>query len=282
MEERLAALSPDQRRLLREWLPGFRVAREHSWGLIETHVFELEVRSARYIVKAGGPSNHHIGRELDAHERWLSPWTSSGHAPRLVAGDRAANILVTEYLPGELVLGAPAQREPGTFRQAGVLLAAFHAQARTTDDEYEARENAKVLRNLDEPHRIPPDVEATLRAVIGSWPTESAVVVPTHGDWSTRNWLVDAGTVRVIDFGRAALRPAVTDWLRLSFRDFRDDPVRESAFVEGYGSDPRDPHTWSRERLREAVNTAVWAYRVGDEKFESEGHEWIGRALEDV
>ncbi|MGW6199374.1 phosphotransferase family protein [Kribbella sp. NPDC055110] len=30
-----------------------------------------------------------------------------------------------------------------------------------------------------------------------------ATLVPTHGDWQPRNWLVDNGTVRVIDFGRA-------------------------------------------------------------------------------
>ncbi len=209
------------------------------------------------------------GRPRDTHRVW-SPAT----------GPRTSWSRST--CPASSSSGRPHSENRAPSVRRAFSWAAFHAQARTTDDEYEARENAKVLRNLDEPHRIPPDVEATLRAVIGSWPTESAVVVPTHGDWSTRNWLVDAGTVRVIDFGRAALRPAVTDWLRLSFRDFRDDPVRESAFVEGYGSDPRDPHTWSRERLREAVNTAVWAYRVGDEKFESEGHEWIGRALEDV
>ncbi|WP_181310081.1 phosphotransferase [Nocardioides campestrisoli] len=278
----LAALSAVQRDLLCDWLPGFQIVRDHGWGLIESSVLEVAVDSERYIVKAGGETNHHIGRELDAHERWLSPWTSSGRAPRLVAGDRAARILVTQYLPGDLVLGSPAQEDPQTFRQAGALLAGLHAQVSTTDDEYESRENAKVLKNLDKPHRIAPDVESRLRAVIGSWATQPVTVVPTHGDWSPRNWLADAGTVRLIDFGRAAMRPALTDWLRVGFRDFWDDPAREAAFVEGYGSDPREPEAWLRAQLREAVNTAVWAHLVGDEEFEAEGHAWLGRVLAEV
>lgn len=208
MTEGLAALSSVQRRLLCDWLPGFEVVRDFSWGLIDNSVLEVAVGSERYIVKAGGETNHHIGRELDAHERWLSPWTSSGRAPRLVAGDRAARILVTQFLPGELVLGSAAHHDPQIFRQAGALLAAFHAQVSTIDDEYESRENAKALQNLDKPHRIAPDVEARVRAIIGSWDTKPVAVVPTHGDWSPRNWLVDAGTVSIIDFGHAALRPA--------------------------------------------------------------------------
>jgi hypothetical protein len=67
--------------------------------------------------------------------------------------------------------------------------------------------------------------------------------------------------------------------LRLEARDFRDDPAREAAFVEGYGTDPREPAAWFRERLREAVNTAVWAHLVGDAPFEAQGHEMIDRVL---
>jgi tRNA A-37 threonylcarbamoyl transferase component Bud32 len=275
----LALLSPAQRNLLAGWLPGYRVVRDHSWGLVENAVLEVEVGRDRYIVKAGGESNHHILRELDAHERWLAPWVALGCAPRLVAGDRGAKILVTEYLPGELVLGSPAQEDRDTFRQAGELLAMLHAQSGPVDAAYETNENAKVLRNLDKTHRIEPNTKQTIRRIIDSWPTHAVALVPTHGDWQPRNWLVAAGRVSVIDFGRASLRPPLSDWLRLEARDFRDDPAREAAFVEGYGTDPREPAAWFRERLREAVNTAVWAHLVGDAPFEAQGHEMIDRVL---
>lgn len=252
---------------------------DHSWGLVDNVVLEVELSARRYVVKADGGSNHHVLREIDAHERWLSPWVSRGRAPRLVAGDREAKILVTEYLPGQLVLGSAAQEDTETFRQAGELLALLHAQPGLTDEDYEAKENAKVISNLGKPHRIAPKVEAAVRRLVGSWPTPPVRLTPTHGDWQPRNWLVDAGQVSIIDFGRAALRPALSDWLRLEARDFRVDSAREAAFVTGYGGDPREPAAWLRERLREAVNTAVWAHQMGDGPFEAQGHDMIDRAL---
>lgn len=99
--------------------------------------------------------------------------------------------------------------------------------------------------------------------------------MPTHGDWQPRNWLVHDDVVCVIDFGRAALRPAATDFARLAVQDFRRDPSLEAAFLDGYGTDPREPGAWRRNQVREAIGTAVWAYRVGDEQFEAQGHRMI-------
>lgn len=275
----LASLTAVQRGLLEEWLPGLRVVSDHSWGLVESVVLQVEVGGQRFIVKADGESNHHIARELDAHERWLAPLVTTGRAPRLVAGNRTAKILATQYLSGHLVLDSSAQRNLDTFHQAGELLAKLHTQPGRVDPDYEANANAKVLRNLDKPHRIEPRVEARLRGLVQSWPKEPVVLVPTHGDWQPRNWLVHEDRISIIDFGRAALRPALSDLLRLEAQDFRYDPAREAAFMEGYGADPREPSAWFRERLREAINTAVWAYTVGDESFESQGHAMIDRVL---
>lgn len=72
------------------------------------------------------------------------------------------------------------------------------------------------------------------------------MLVPTHGDWHPRNWLVDDGTVRVTDL--------------------------EVAFLDGYGRDPREPAPWRRTLVGEAVGTSVWAYGVGDHEFEAVGH----------
>ncbi|MFF0343180.1 hypothetical protein [Kribbella sp. NPDC004875] len=67
---------------------------------------------------------------------------------------------------------------------------------------------------------------------------------------------------------RAELRPAYTGLVRLAAQQFRVGPTLETAFVDGYGGDPRGPAAWYRARVREAVNTAVWAHHVGDEAFE--------------
>jgi hypothetical protein len=276
----LGLLSPRQRSLLTQWLPGASVERDHSWGLVETTVLEMARAGSRFIVKAGGAGDHHIERELHAHLHWLTPWTSRGRAPTLVRGSAEAKLLVTAYLPGELVLGSGRAGDPGTFRQAGELLALLHAQAAVTEDDYERRENGKSLAVLDGPHRIAAATVERLRAEIRSWPTPAAsVVVPTHGDSQPRNWLVHEDVVSVIDFGRAAMRPAATDFARLAVQDFRDDPGLETAFLDGYGIDPRETDAWHRHRVRAAIGTAAWAYQVGNEAFEAQGHRMIAEAL---
>lgn len=273
------ALSDRQVALLDGWLPDADVVRDHGWGLVATTVLEVVAGGDHLIVKAGGERDGHIARELDAHRKWLAPWTVRGRAPVLVHGDVGAKLVVTRYLPGRLVLGDASADDPGTYRQAGELLAAFHGQESHVDPDHERTENAKALAWLDEPHRIDARTGERLRGQIASWPEPPATVVPTHGDWQPRNWLVDEGVVSVIDFGRAALRPALTDFTRLAAQDFRRDPALERAFLQGYGGDPRDPEAWLRQRVREAIGTAAWAHAVGDEPFEAQGHRMIAEVL---
>lgn len=83
----------------------------------------------------------------------------------------------------------------------------------------------------------------------------------------------------MIDFGRFEHRPAATDLCRLAMQQWAIDPALEGAFLDGYGPDPRDPEVWAIDQLREAVGTAVWAYEVGDEEFERQGHRMLAVAL---
>jgi tRNA A-37 threonylcarbamoyl transferase component Bud32 len=275
----IGSLSARQAELLDTWLTGAEVVHDHGWGLVATTVLEVQRGSDHLIVKAGGERDGHITREITAHRNWLSPWTARGRAPLLVHCDVDAKLVVTRYLPGRLVLGDPSADDPDTYRQAGELLAAFHGQESHVDPDHERLENDKALAWLDEPHRIDAAVEQRLRDEIASWPVPSATVVPTHGDWQPRNWLVADGVVSVIDFGRAALRPALTDFARLAAQDLRRDPALERAFLEGYGDDPRETGAWLRQRVREAIGTATWAYAVGDADFEAQGLRMIDEAL---
>lgn len=83
----------------------------------------------------------------------------------------------------------------------------------------------------------------------------------------------------MIDFGRADMRPALTDFARLAAQDFRRNPALVKAFLDGYGSDPRERDAWHRTRVREAIGTAAWAYQVGEEAFEAQGLRMIAEAL---
>lgn len=278
MSEPLSRLGPEQRALLAEWVPDAQVVADHSWGLVETVVLEVTSAQGRLVVKAGGAADTHIARELRAHREWLAPWVATGSAPSLLHGDAAAKVLVTRYLPGRLLEGTPAQDDPDVYRQAGELLARFHGQTSAQDPTWHDRARARVQRMLDQPHRIDPGIASAVGAELATWPGGGSTVVPTHGDWQPRNWLIDDGVVRVIDLGRADLRPATDDFARLARQDFARDPELESAFFTGYGADPREPEQWRRTLVGEAVGTAVWAYGVGDEQFEQFGHRLL-RAL---
>ena len=261
------------------WLPGAIVEADHSWGLVETFVLQLNYAGSRFIVKAARESDRHIEREIHAHLNWLDPWTSIGRAPALRHFDAEAKILVTRYLPGRIVQGTAHADDPRTYLQAGRLLALMHAQTTIDDPDYEARVNGVSLSSLNGPHRIAADVEEQLRVEVASWPTPTATLVATHGDWQPRNWLVHEDVIRIIDFGRAGMRPALSDFARLAVQDFCRSPELWAAFLKGYGSDPRDAFVWHRIRVREAIGTATWAYRVGDEAFEAQGHEMIAAVL---
>lgn len=275
----LGRLSEWQRSLVETWLPGLTVEADYSWGLVGTAVLKVSAAGADLIVKAGDEADHHLERELEAHRRWLVPWTSAGRAPELRHADADAKLLVTTYLPGQLVLDSPGQDDPETYRQAGELLAAFHGQSAVVDDSYEQDANDKALRWLSGAHRIEAATVGRLQAQIAAWPTPPAVLTPTHGDWQPRNWLIHRGIVSVIDLGRAALRPPMTDLARLAAQDFRRDASLEAAFLEGYGRDPREPDAWYRTRVREAIGTAAWAYQVGAGDFEAQGHRMISEVL---
>jgi phosphotransferase family enzyme len=271
-------LDERQRELLAEWLPRAEVVKDLSWGLVGTTVLELLQDGDRYVAKAGDAADRHIAREVEAHETWLKPWTTHNRAPELVHGDGKAKLLVTRYLPGELVEGTHHERSPETYRQAGELLAQLHGQL-AIEGDFEAGENQKSLAWLGKPHRIAPDVVDQLRELIGSWPTPTTDLVPTHGDWQPRNWLIHHGAVSAIDFGRAGLRPAYADFGRLAAQQFRTEPALEQAFLAGYGSDPRDPDSWHRQRVREAIGTAAWARQVGDQAYEQQGLRMLAEVL---
>jgi len=245
----VTGLDPRQAALLQAWLPGAEHVADLSWGIVGTTVLRMRHEGRDVVVKAGDAADRHIARELRAHREWLGPW--HGSAPELLHGDADAKLLVTGYLPGELVEGRPEETDPGTYRQAGRLLAPLHEQAGTVDHGYERRMRERALGHP----------------------------VPTHGDWQPRNWLVPDGVVAVIGLGRADLRPAHTDLCRLEVQQFRGRPDLDAAFVDGYGRDPRTQPGWRRELLREAIATAVWAFRGGDEAFERQGHRMITDAL---
>ena len=203
----------------------------------------------------------------------------SGRGAWLLHVDRDQNILATSYLPGTLVKDHAAAGDVDTYRQAGELPRRLSRSGAQTVGGLRISDGCPGdrLAGQRSPHRR--SHGQRLRDAIAGHDHEPAALVPTHGDWQPRNWLIHEGRVSVIDLGRADWRPALTDLARLARQEWQGRPDLEAAFLSGYGSDPREPAAWQRTLLREAIGTAVWAYQVGDQQFEAQGHQMISQAL---
>ncbi|WP_407317827.1 phosphotransferase [Isoptericola halotolerans] len=201
--------------------------------------------------------------------------------PRLLHADRERRVLVTAWVPGVLVVeGHRAEQDSGTYRQAGALLRAVHAVGSRIDGDWEAAADARALAHLDGVHRIDATSERLLRARIAAHVHPPVRVVPTHGDFQPRSWVVDdAGRVRVVDRGRFAWRPPATDLAPLDAQQLAGRDDLAAAFVDGYGTDLRQGGAWQRARVREAIGTVVRAHRVGDEALEAQGHRMVDAVL---
>jgi Ser/Thr protein kinase RdoA (MazF antagonist) len=193
--------------------------------------------------------------------------------------NREHSLLITEYLPGTIAEGTPSQFDRDVHRQAGFILRQLHDLAAIQDPDYEEQQTVKALGWLEKPHRIASETTILLHKRLRRYQPQPVVVVPSHGDWHARNWLMDRGKVRAIDFGRYDFRPALYDLWRLARREWQGRPNLEHAFLDGYGHDPREPNLWQIILLREAISTAVWAFAVGDERFEQQGHAMIADSL---
>lgn len=272
-------LSIEQRDYVAELLERPHLIADLSWDLALTRVLKVDSGGEHFVVKAAPPNNHHIHREITAHTTITTEVTSRGLTSRHVASSSGLNLIVLEYLPGELSQGTPAEYCPDFHRRAGAALRMIHDQGARVDETYQHRARARAHDWLNHEHRVHPHLVERARHILGTHEPEATTVVPTHGDWHPRNWLVDGTDLRVIDFGRFDWRPPSTDLCRLAAQQWRTEPALESAFIEGYGNDPRDGQSWRIYLLYEAIATAVWAYSVGDDAFERQGHRMLEEAL---
>lgn len=273
-------LDQRQRALLGEWIPGADLVEDLSWGLVESAVLHVRSNERDLIVKAGGPNNHHIAREISAHAV-ITPLIEEGRAAFLRSADAERRIMVLDYLQGSLVDDGEAETDQEILRQAGHVLGMLHGLGSATDESLERNLYRAALKWLKKPHNIPEPQASLARKYLTEHEPGPVTVVPSHGDYSGRNWLAHEGKLRVIDFGRFGYRPAHHDFLRMFFRRWHDHPGQSTSFFEGYGRQAIDfgDYSWWIEVLREAVATAAWSRAVGDETFELLGLRFVDLAL---
>ena len=272
-------ITDEQNRLLASWLGSFTVVRDYSWPLQDTNVLHVVTLSgANFIIKASTTS-HHIHREIAAHAAGFEGL--DGRVPALRHASARAGILVTEFLPGTLVEGTPAEDDPETYRQAGALLGSIHRPAGSSR-HYANALAIKTRAWMDLAHGLLPETQLTsLARNLDALNPGTVELVATHGDYQPRNWLQDNGQIKVIDFGRAERRPWVHDLVRLSHQQFVQRPELAEAFHAGLGRTvgPAEADLWRLENLNQAIGTVVWAHQMGDTAFEQAGRDMVERVL---
>jgi hypothetical protein len=180
------------------------------------------------------------------------------------------------------VLHSPSEWSADVYRQAGEILTQIQVPFETSShylDEILSSER----RFLDGARGLIPPIEfKALNNFLDHFQSRPIQLHFTHGDYQPRNWLANEGVVSVIDFGRGAQRPWVSDLVRLKNQQFIGHPEIEEAFMEGVGRSltNADLEMLQLETLRQSTGTVVWAHNIGDNEFEEHGRQMIARFLD--
>lgn len=278
-------LSARQLARLEQLYPGADGIADHSWPYGIT-VLEFTHAGRRLLLKAS-PDRHHLDRESQAHRHWLQPLASD--VPLMLGYEAEAGLLVKTFIDGELARGTADEYNPLVFEQAGELLGRLHrGRAPRVDGHYEHSILSKTRAWLARaPGLAPPDQLHHVQAWLNAFVPSPVEVVPTHGDYHPRNWVIRPdGRVAVIDFGRAELRPWYTDLVRMEHHDFVRTPELQEAFLRGYhpqeaaGRDETVDAGRRLDELMQALGTIVWAHQMGDRSFEEQGRGMLSRAVD--
>lgn len=282
-------------RLLDEWLGEYTVTADHSWPLQTTAVLEIESDVAgRVIVKASTDDlmDHHLAREIRAHHEVLEGLGDG--FPHGLYSSLEARLVVTRHLPGVIAEHSEWQDHPVLYQRVGGLLARLNRAgvSRLSEDYLEkTRSRTKALLKQGQELIETSMREKTLALLDRIRPTP-VEMVPTHGDFQPRNWLIDPDdlddgvpTTTLIDFGRFDYRPWYSDLVRLHHQIFPTRPDLADALFEdaswdfAYPVPAEDRDGWLIENLLQSVATVVWATGVGDLSFADQGRIMLDRTL---
>ncbi len=235
---------------------------------------------------------HHYEAEVRALDTWASrlgpgSWWA---VPEVVAtADELGAAILTE-LPGQIIEDSPPEPDDlrAAYRHAGRLARSLHDADIDLSNEPRNQLYAPdgVERHLagSRTHLDSSTcdwAEAILTAP-DAW--DGLDIVPMHGDYSPRNWIIKGGdpTLKVIDWERSRPGYWVEDIQRMTHDHWLGRAHLRDAFFEGYGRTPTDAE-WRHANqitLVNAVGGVGWAISHGDEWFAEHNRRTIERLKE--
>ncbi len=235
---------------------------------------------AAYYLKKHEVRRHYEAEEI-AYRTWVPELERSGkwHSPELVASSSELGALILTEAPGEVLddseIGLDDRLE--MHRIAGWLAAQIHSldvdaseagpprlyAQKMLGDHIELASSYFELETLQWLEKV---------AAIDNL-FDSLEVVPTHSDYSPRNWLIHRRdgviSLGIIDWERARPGYWLEDAQRMAFDHWSENPQLRTAYFDGYG---RVPNPVEERQLKliclaNAIGTVSWATEHGDTAF---------------
>lgn len=204
---------------------------------------------ARGYAKLYAPNDLAPARQaLDWLARAVTATRSPLRVPRLLACDEARQMLVVDAVAGQHMGALTAADLAPALARLGTALSHLHALPRLAGGALppHAGFDAAALRYAaDVASWARPDLAERAQALAATLErTRPATVapVPLHGDMNSRNWLVGANDVGLIDFDQAASGAAAIDlcgvlgWLRARTVAGDWTPAREAALAQAFSA----------------------------------------------
>lgn len=233
----------------------------------------------QYYLKCHEHRRHYLA-EVRALDEWVQclpnqEWWSVPNI--LTTADELGAVIITG-LPGLILedTAVEASTRAKLFVLAGKFASLLHSSrielsTTSTSRTYTVQELDRYLLGAE-----PYIDRATLTWVdsivrrAGAW--EGLAIVPTHGDFSPRNWLVCEGTAAlgIIDWEQSRPGYYVEDFQRMIQDHWILEPQLKDAFFTGYGRQPSELEWYQANQvvLINAVISVPWSISHGDLEFE--------------
>lgn len=234
--------------------------------------------------------------ESIAYTKWIPKLrgTAEWHIPELVANSPELGAMLMTEVPGEILDECDARLDDrlAMHRAAGRLAAQIHQLKVDPDEVGPARLYGEETwaNNLERgaPYLDSETLRWIERVSAANDLFEGLPIVPTHSDFSPRNWLINKSGETIspglIDWERARPGYWLEDAARLVFDHWLKVPELRIAFFDGYGQSP----TSAEDRqlnlicLSNALATVSWATEHGDFEFAEFGTRVLGLLREEL
>ncbi len=222
----------------------------------------------------------HYLAEVRALDEWVQclpdePWWS---APSVLATADELGAVIVTGLPGLILEETPVESSTRAklFELAGKFANLLHSSridlsSISTSQTYTDEKLDRYLL-LAEPHIDIATLKWVDSVVRRSDAWEGLAIVPTHCDFSPRNWLACDGKalLGIIDWERSRPGYYVEDFQRMTQDHWVREPQLRDAFFTGYGREPSELERYQANQvvLINAVGGVTWSISHGDSEFE--------------